>query len=478
MGPTARTRVTLRFTALFATVAIASAAAIYWLIQDNAYRRLNQTLESTLNLASLSLRQEIRERTGDKTAGEAAAQNALRNVFQNYFPEQQVIVYEGGRLVAQKRSLGRRLPELTGGRAATDGFQNLGDMRTLTRHVYVPEAQSTYTVSVGTWRGDVLQDMESVLRALAISLPLALLLAALGASVLAKRTLAPLSQMAATVDAITSKNLEQRVQVVNARDELGQLAIRFNKLLERLEEAFAGQQRFMADAAHELKTPITAALMAAQVTLQGGRRSDREYREALRITEEQMSRMKRLVQNMFLLAQADAHAVEYHPEALYFDEIVNEGCRAMRFLAESKGLHLRVAAMPELACPGDAGLLRQAVIILLDNARKYTPAEGRIEVSVEITDASYLLRIADTGPGIPDSARPYIFDRFYRVDRARSRDGGDGGGAGLGLAIAKWIADRHGGALRLEASNAHGSTFALEIPHDQRPVAMSRGAAS
>ncbi len=464
MTASARARVALRYTALFGLVALITAAGIYWLIRDNAYYRLNQTLESTLEVATLTLFHEIQE-NGDKAAGEAAVRDVFKQMYQKSFPGEQVAIWDGQRLVAYKKNLGRDLSNLSQlPPMSADGFRNTADLRIETRHVLVPEVKTTYTVAVATWRGDVLNDMASVFRALSIAIPAALFLAAAGGYVLAKRTLAPLTSMASTVDAITSNNLDQRVQVVNPNDELGQLAIRFNKLLARLQEAFQQQRRFMADAAHELKTPITAALVAAQVTLQGGERDEREYREALRIIEEQMSRLKQLVQNMFLLAQADAHAVAYHPEPVYFDEIIAEGYRAMRFLAESKGIAMHMAGLPELSCLGDAGLLRQAVIILLDNARKFTPASGRIDVSVEMKNETYVLRISDTGPGIPDSAKPYLFDRFFRVDPSRVRGQADGGGAGLGLAIAKWVADVHGGDLRLESSDGLGSTFALELP--------------
>ncbi len=464
MIASARARVAIAGTALFAVVVLATAAGVYWLIHDNAYWRLDATLRSTMEAATLTLFGE-----GQKSADKASIEEGIRQVFHTKyltaFPQEQVAIWDGKRLVAYKKNFGTRQGSLL--RIAPEtasGVRNHVDLRLDTRRVFLTAAKTTYTVVVSTWRGDVMNDMRSVLRALAITIPAALLFAAIGGYILARQALAPLTGMAASVDAITSQSLDRRVPVVNARDEVGQLAIRFNKLLGRLQEAFEQQRRFMADAAHELKTPITAALTAAQVTLGGEHRSEPEYREALRITEEQMSRLRHVVQDMFLLAQVDANAMVYRRETVYLDEIVAEGFRAMRFLAEAKDLDMRLEEMPELRCTGDSGLLRQAVINLLDNARKYTEASGRILVSAEVNDESFVVRIADTGPGIPESAQAHLFERFYRADKSRARLGADGGGAGLGLAIAKWVAEIHEGDLRLERSGTAGSTFAFEIP--------------
>jgi signal transduction histidine kinase len=313
--------------------------------------------------------------------------------------------------------------------------------------------------------------LRSVLVALEITLPLSFLIVAAGGYVLARRTLAPLAEMSSTIDGITSKRLELRVRVVNPRDEVGQLAIRFNRLLDRLQEVFSLQRRFMADASHELKTPIAAALTAAQVTLQATRRAEEEYREALCIVQEQMLRLRRIVQDMFLLAEADGRALERKREPIYLDEIVAEACRAIRVLCEKNGVNLVIGELPEVLCMGDPGLLRQAVLILLDNACKYTPAGGRVSVSLAQKLNTSAVRVADTGHGIPSEARALIFERFYRVDKSRSRSGADanGSGAGLGLSIAMWIAKVHQGELRLDSSSPTGSVFVLEVPraHDE-----------
>lgn len=471
MIESARGRVAVLYTLLFAAIVLAVASGVYWLIRNNAYMRLDQTLETTLDIASLAVRHEIAEHQSQgKQTGEAALREVLETMYQTSFPQEQIVVRDGTRLVAYKRNLGRQQTDLrTVSLKAGKGRANVRDLRIAAKQVYVPQSKTAYTVLVSTWRGDVNNDLASVVRALSITIPSALVLALLGGYLLAKRTLAPLRNMASTVDAITSKNLERRVEVVNRKDEVGQLAIRFNNLLERLQDAFVQQRQFMADASHELRTPIAAALTASQVTLGGASRTEKEYREALTIVEEQMLRLRRIVGDMFLLAQADAHALQYRWEIVYLDEIVAEACRAIRFLAESKNLRLSVSKLSEMPCAGDSGLLRQALLILLDNACKYTSAGGSIRIDVEITSETYLVRVADTGIGIPESAQPHIFQRFYRVDKSRSRAIADGGGAGLGLPIARWIAEVHGGEITLESSDSSGSVFALHLPRPPVP---------
>ena len=471
MIESARGRVAVLYTLLFAAIVLAVASGVYWLIRNNAYMRLDQTLETTLDIASLAVRHEIAEHQSQgKQTGEAALREVLETMYQTSFPQEQIVVRDGTRLVAYKRNLGRQQTDLrTVSLKAGKGRANVRDLRIAAKQVYVPQSKTAYTVLVSTWRGDVNNDLASVVRALSITIPSALVLALLGGYLLAKRTLAPLRNMASTVDAITSKNLERRVEVVNRKDEVGQLAIRFNNLLGRLQDAFVQQRQFMADASHELRTPIAAALTASQVTLGGASRTEKEYREALTIVEEQMLRLRRIVGDMFLLAQADAHALQYRWEIVYLDEIVAEACRAIRFLAESKNLRLSVSKLSEMPCAGDSGLLRQALLILLDNACKYTSAGGSIRIDVEITSETYLVRVADTGIGIPESAQPHIFQRFYRVDKSRSRAIADGGGAGLGLPIARWIAEVHGGEITLESSDSSGSVFALHLPRPPVP---------
>ena len=478
----ARTSAALRYTFFFIAVMLAVEGVLYVLIRADAYSRLDQNLKTALDVSKLVIYHEIAEH-GGKEAGEESIRLVLNTEYSTSFPQDQIVIREGDRLIGYKPNLGGKQVDLRTVESPLLGVQkNYRDLRIIAQRVNVRQVHTTYTVLVSTWRGDVNNDLRSVLIALAITLPFSFLIVAAGGYFLARGTLAPLAEMASTIDAITSKNLDLRVRVVNSRDEVGQVATRFNRLLDRFQEVFSQQRRFMADASHELKTPIAAALTTAQVTLQSTGRTEEEHRQALQIVQEQMLRLRRIVQDMFLLAQSDGQAPERRLELVYLDEIIAEACRAVRVLCENKAVSFSMADLPEALCMGDPGLLRQAIIILLDNACKYTPTGGSVHVTLSERDNTYVVAVADTGPGIPPESQAMIFERFYRVDKSRSRLAADANssGAGLGLSIATWIAKIHRGGVRLHSSSPAGSVFTFEIPkakaNEKAPTALTADA--
>lgn len=463
-----RTRVSLRYSLLFGLLALFIGVGVYAYLKRDAYIRLDENTKTLLGVIKLAAKHEIEEH-GGKQSGEEALREVMRTLYQTSFPQEQVAVWDGSRLVAFKPNLGRKQNDLRQVRfRGEQGAFNSGDLRVAVSSVYVPQAATSYRVFVSTWRGDTLNDLAALSYGLEMLIPLSFLLAAGSGYLLARRTLAPLSEIAEAMDGLTSKNLDERIAIKSSHDEIGRLAARFNQLLGRLQRAFQQQRRFMADASHELRTPIAAALTAAQVTLRDPNRKAEHYREALQIVEEQMLRLRRIVEDMFLLARADTDSLRLREEEFYLDELVGEACRAMRVLAERAGITLTlVKPMPEVRMFGDSGLLQQAIIILLDNACKYNRSGGFVRVSLEANEESCVLRVADTGPGIPESAWPQLFDRFFRVDASRARRGekgfDQGSGAGLGLAIARWIAEQHKGSLTLESSTEKGSVFSLQV---------------
>jgi signal transduction histidine kinase len=255
------------------------------------------------------------------------------------------------------------------------------------------------------------------------------------------------------------ENLDERLQVENPRDELGRLAATFNELLSRVSGAFHIQRRFMADASHELRTPISVVRTTASVILSKPHRDEEEYRTAVAVVETQARRLTRIVEDMLRLARADSGDVVLQARPFQLDEMLLESVQAAVVLAAQKEIQISVADLPEAPFEGDEDLLRQMVMNLLDNAVKYTPPRGRIEVSLACLEEQYVIRVADSGNGIPQEAQAHVFDRFYRVDQGRAQPG-----AGLGLAIARWIAEMHAGSLELEASGPHGSIFRALLP--------------
>lgn len=317
------------------------------------------------------------------------------------------------------------------------------------------------------WVEHALNDDEALLQrffyALLFFVPLALLIAGFGGYFLARKSLSPVVAMSETAKHISAKNLHERLPVENERDELGFLAGSFNALLERLDNSFARQKRFMADASHELRTPIAIVRGESEVALLKDERTAADYRESLAIVHAESKRMSRLVEDLFTLARADAGQVSLVKTEFYLDELLGECVRAVKSLADKRGVSLALDAEREMLINADEELLKRLFFNLLDNAIKYTPADGWVKIRAEISDSAYSITVADTGKGISEEDRKHIFERFYRADKARSR-GASESGAGLGLSISLWISEAHDGKLKLVKSDANGSAFLVELP--------------
>jgi signal transduction histidine kinase len=280
--------------------------------------------------------------------------------------------------------------------------------------------------------------------------------------------------MSSQAGRIGSANLHERLAVQNERDELGQLAQSFNSLLDRLGESFERQRRFMADASHELRTPVAILRGEAEVALSQQARSLEEYRESLSVLHQEAERLTHIVEDLFTLTRADAGQYPLQPQDFYLDELIGESVHAARSLALAKNISLNFDVAPESPIRADESLLRRMILNLLDNAIKYTPDGGRVSVACRRADDEYVLTIADSGTGIPADLQPRIFERFFRADKARSRSENDGGGAGLGLSISRWIAEAHRGRLELTGSDAQGSTFTAYLPAAPEKGATTR----
>jgi heavy metal sensor kinase len=299
-------------------------------------------------------------------------------------------------------------------------------------------------------------------------IPIALLLASAGGYFLARKSLAPVTDMAAQARGMGAARLSERLEVSNPRDELGTLALSFNELLDRLEKSFEQQRRFVADASHELRTPVAILQGETEVTLSRPDRPPEEYRETLAILRDESHRLAHIIEDLFTLTRADAGQYPLKCRDLYLDELASDVLRRTRSLAIAKGVTLTSSIQPELPLYADEDLLRRMLLNLLDNAIKYTPAGGMINVDCRLDANFYVLRVSNTGPGIPMDLQSRIFERFFRADKARSRSEGDTGGAGLGLSIARWIAEAHHGRLELAQSDSSGTTFTAYLPAPNR----------
>jgi signal transduction histidine kinase len=231
------------------------------------------------------------------------------------------------------------------------------------------------------------------------------------------------------------------------------------KSTEPVQQAFEQMRRFMADAAHELRTPITVLRSRAEVAQQREREPE-AYAAALADIGREAARMGRIVDDLLILARADAGERALRRERCFLDDLVLDAVHAAQPLAERRGVRLEVGALDEAAVIGDPELLRQAALIVLDNALKYTPAGGAVTVTVAAADGRCTLGVRDTGTGIAPEVLPHVFERFYRGAPAEGREPG----AGLGLAIARWIADAHGAQIAIRSEPGRGTEVTVRFP--------------
>ncbi|MGD0297137.1 MAG: heavy metal sensor histidine kinase [Bryobacteraceae bacterium] len=334
-----------------------------------------------------------------------------------------------------------------------------GRYRTFTTNVSVNAGQ--YRVLVATPMDATEATLRRVRMLLLWSTPVVLLLASFGGYWISRRALAPVDEITREARVIGIQNLSQRLPVTATGDEIQRLSETWNGMLARLETAVKRLSQFTADASHELRTPIALIRTTAELTLRR-ERSPETYREALRQVVLESERTARLVEDLLLLARADAGLPSLPLERLELTPLVRDVCQQGQVLAEARQLEIS-AEVPDDPVYVEANdpALRRMLLLLLDNAVKYTPSGGRITLSVDRGPAGATVAVRDTGIGIPETALPHVFERFYRVDESRNRDAG---GTGLGLSIAKWIAERHHASLEAESVLGQGSVFRIRFP--------------
>jgi len=303
------------------------------------------------------------------------------------------------------------------------------------------------------------QALAGLLRTLIIAVPLALALAAAGGIFLARRALKPVDKIAQTAQEIEESDLSRRINV-NTKDELGRLAATLNEMIGRLEKAFQRQKQFTSDASHELRTPLAVIEAESTLALQKERPSS-DYRQSLEIISQESRQMSSLIDQLLTLARADAGKEQWNFTEVDLGKLIGNLSTDVEVLCQEKGLSFQLGQSQDLVVKGDEARLRELFMNLLDNAIKYTPAPGTVSVSFRREGQMAVVAIMDTGIGIPAEDIPFIFERFYRVDKSRSRAEG---GSGLGLAICRHIAEAHGGKIEVESQVGVGSTFSVWLP--------------
>jgi signal transduction histidine kinase len=454
-----RARLTVSFTALFGAIVIALSVAAYVLLSADAYSRLDGALKVATGATAMSAEHELNEHR-TQLAGENDLQSVLDEFGTGALTDTQILVRAGDRNVAYSPTpnLGfdlRALPSRRLKAGKVNGFRIVsGAFRS-------PKFNTAYQIYSARSTAPVLARIERIRFALLFAVPVGLALAALAGYLLADKSLHPLQELAQTVDSVTSSDLSARVNVSAKDGEIGALGLRFNSLLDRLEQTFNVQRQFMADASHQIKTPVTVALSAAQVAGHNSKADLHECKDSLQIIENQMLQLGKTVEDMLFLSQADTASLKIERKEMYLDDAISDAARAAKTLARNKRQTLKIVSLPEAECMGDPDLLKQAVLILLENSVKFTPVGGTIEVALLEREKHWVCSVTDDGPGISPAAQSHIFERFFRENLpVHERVAG----AGLGLAIAKSIMESHRGTLTLVETRPGRTTFETVIP--------------
>jgi heavy metal sensor kinase len=453
-----RVRLTLWYTLALVVVLCVFGADLWWTEGRLGVQRIDRDLDDIADTLTNVVRAELREGSSPTAAAEEANRTAAPR-------GSAVAILDGRGTILAANEAGTALPvgaaSLPADQTAWTAQTRRGAWRI---HVQTVALERTPLVLVVAQPlAEAERGQRRVLEAIEVALPLALVLASLGGFWLASVGLRPITDMANRAGRIPTTGLEDLGNSERA-DELGQLARAFNALIARLRAALHAQRQFMADASHELRTPVSVVRAAADVALSRQKRGESEYRDTLAIVGDEARRLSRLVENMLVLARADAGGYPLRPVDLYLDEVVTECCRALQPLSAERQVTIRASSWPEVRFLGDEDLLRQLVLNVLQNAVQHSPALGSVSVDIARSGNSITIQVTDSGPGIPVADQMRVFDRFVQLDHARR-----GKGTGLGLPIARWIAEAHGGSLVLTASGPAGSTFSIELPAQGSP---------
>lgn len=457
-------RLTLWYLAIFAVAQIAFGAGMWFLLRSHLYDLVDDGLESQVEDLNNFLNSQKKDATLAKIQEEVNETYALQH------PGDYLQIYaENGELIYQSAFL-KAHPQVLGSEPVSRSpFRNRHVDR---HHLRFLEQRleangHVYGVAMGVGTDDMVETLTLFRSYLLAFAPLVFLVAGLGGYWLSRRALSPVDALVRTAREIGGANLSSRLQKLETGDELQRLSDTLNEMLSRIETAFLRITEFTADASHELRTPVSLMRTEAELALRRSR-GEAEYKESLRHILLEAERTTALIEQLLALARADSGRETLHMQPVDLRRTVSAVVEGWRQVATIRNLQFS-ASLPQqdLFVTGDEPALRRVADILLDNAFKYTPSPGSVTLSLEMKGDTLLISVKDSGVGIADEDKGKIFERFYRIDKARSRDQG---GAGLGLAIAQWIVTQHRGSISVESQPGHGSVFCVELPMIAAPV--------
>jgi heavy metal sensor kinase len=451
-----RLRLTVWYFAVLAVVLSLFGLSAYFAMRNSIHQTVDEDLRERVEGVNQLIQRTLQSGGEDELQGELREHSELRagGALLQVSDQQGNWLYRSASM--SRYEIPR--PQTTSTLPSTLIFKNM-PLRVLNAEVKA-EGQS-YLIQVAAPLDDFYDALHRFGMLSLVSIPILLLCAVGGGYWMSRRALAPVDQITQTAKSISVQNLSRRLVVPRTRDELQRLSETLNGMLERLEAAFKRITQFTADASHELRTPVAVMRTRAELSLRKTRSAD-EYRETVAQVHMELEKTSDLIEKLMFLARADCGAEILQLAPVNIVEIVREACNQGSALAEAKQVAFR-EQIPDhpIWIKGDPHSLRRLFLILIDNAVKYTPASGHVEVSLEESDGVAVGEVRDTGIGIASVDLPNVFERFFRADKARSRESG---GVGLGLSIGRWIAEAHAGTIEVQSSPGQGSIFQVRLP--------------
>jgi len=451
-------RLTLWYLAIFALAQVVFGVGMWVLLRHYLYDLSDDSLESQVE----DLQKFFDSQKAD--ASFADLQRTLTEAYVDHAGDYLQIYSTDGRWVYQSKlmeihPLAQVAPDRIDGLSFEDGRVDGKPVRFATRRFVLNG--HTYAAQTGVLTTDIVDTLSAFRLYLLMSAPFVLLVAAGGGYWLSRRALAPVDAIVRSARAIGGTNLDARLEKLDTGDELQRLSDTLNEMLARIEGAFQQVTQFTADASHELRTPVSLMRTEAELALRRSR-DEGQYRESLEHILKEAERTSVLIEEMLALARADSGHASLKLQPVNLAALVRAAVESWRQVASVCGLEFRHRiASEDVLVMADEAAMGRTVNILLDNAFKYTKPPGTVDLALEEGGRKVVISVRDSGIGIPPEEQEKIFERFYRVDKARVRETQ---GAGLGLAIARWIVQQHGGTIRVESSPGSGATFFVELP--------------
>lgn len=460
-------RLTLWYLAIFALAQLVFGAGMWFILRTHLYDLVDDSLEqqtddlknflqSQKKDASLAeLQQAVAENYATQHPGDYLEIDAGSGevIYRSAFLKTHILAFDPPSADQQEISVDRKL----------DGRPFRFTLQTLIAN------GRGYIVKMGAPMGDVVDTLSVFLNYLLVFASFLFLVAASGGYWLSRKALSPVDELVRTARDISGTNLDRRLPVLATGDELQRLTETLNSMLQRIEESFKRVTQFTGDASHELRTPVALIRTEAELALRRSRGED-EYKEALSHILMEAERTTGLIEQLLALARSDSGNHTLYMEQVDLRDTLAGAVDAWSHVATIRNLQFRADLAEEMVVFGDKASLRRVADILLDNAFKYTSSQGSVRLSLERNMENAVITVRDSGIGLASDEHRKIFERFYRVDKARTRDGG---GAGLGLSIAEWIVSQHKGSIEVESRPGEGAIFRVSVALSPTPISQS-----